>query len=53
MFEGLRQDVRFGVRALWRTPGFTLTALMLLVLGIGAATAILSIAYTVLLRPLP
>jgi putative ABC transport system permease protein len=53
MFEGLRQDVRFGVRALWRTPGFTLTALTLLVLGIGAATAILSIAYTVLLRPLP
>jgi putative ABC transport system permease protein len=47
------RDLRYGVRSLWRAPRFTFLALTLLVLSIGAATAIFSVAYTVLVRPLP
>jgi predicted permease len=47
------RDVRYGVRMLRRSPRFTVTALTLLVLAIGSTTAIYSIAYAVLVRPLP
>ncbi|MGH9859054.1 MAG: ABC transporter permease [Candidatus Acidiferrales bacterium] len=49
----LRQDLRYTVRTLARTPGFTLTAIVVTALGIGATTAAFSITDHVLIRPLP
>ncbi|HEX6773026.1 MAG TPA: ABC transporter permease [Acidobacteriaceae bacterium] len=51
--ETLTQDVMYGLRAMLRTPGITLVALLSLALGIGANTAIFSLMDAVMLRSLP
>jgi len=51
--ESLLQDIRYALRGLLRNPGFAVTAILSLVLGIGASLAIFTVTDNLLLRPLP
>jgi hypothetical protein len=52
-FEIILRDLRYAVRALTRTPGFTVTAILVMALGIGANVTLFTVVRSVLLKPLP
>src|SRR5258708_34670421 len=53
VLDSLLQDLRFALRIFLNAPSFSVSAILTLALGIGATTAIFSVVYGVLLRPLP
>ena len=53
LFEDLRQDLRYALRTLRRDAGFATFALLIVGLGVGAATTVFSVVNTLILRPLP
>jgi hypothetical protein len=51
--DDVRRDLQYATRMLWRSPGFTLAAVLTLGVSIGGVTAVFSLINAVLLRPLP
>ena len=53
LFDGAWRDLKYAVRTLGRTPGFTIAAVLVMALGIGANAALFTVVRSVLLKPLP
>ncbi len=53
MLDGLRYDLRYGLRRIRHSPGFTITAVLLIGLGIGANAVVFSLLNALIFQPLP
>jgi putative ABC transport system permease protein len=53
LLEDSTRDIRYGVRALWRAPGFTVVSALSIALGIGSVATVFSVVHAVVFRPLP